>query len=37
MTPEIEIDENYTKMAIAGTTIVQISPLQNDLRVEWMD
>lgn len=32
---EVEIDEHYTKVAIAGKTIVQISSVQGDLKVEW--
>jgi hypothetical protein len=32
---EVEIDDHYTKMAIAGKTVVQISSVQGDLKVEW--
>ena len=32
---EDEIDDHYTKMAIAGKTVVQISSVQGDLKVEW--
>ena len=32
---EVEIDDHYTKMAIAGKTVVQVSSVPGDLKVEW--
>ena len=32
---EIDIDENYTRMTIAGHTVVQISSCNGDLKIAW--
>ena len=32
---EIEIDEHYTKMTIAGKTVVQVTSTNGELLVEW--